>query len=278
MCVIAVALKRELPIETLRRCEQANAHGAGVAWADGKKVHWVKGITAEQALELVKDKPFPHVYHFRIASVGSVRQSLCHPFPVRLKDLFELSGEEKSVLFHNGTVQNWKYLSKVAGVKVGDDFSDSSAMAKIVALRGPDFLNETPGKWCLMNADGTLDVYGGFEKHDGALFSNMFWKYSGDRAYRMHRQFQDQTASGYSGPAYQRDMWPDGSPDCEPCSGPDLPDVEARVVQPVVPPPPARFWWLQFASMLYGKAFDWRKLNDAERTVLIAELERDGEA
>src|ERR1017187_1470790 len=118
MCVIAIATKQDPNMATLYKCQSANPHGGGVAWAENGFVHYKKGLNAEEMQELVANKPFPHIFHFRIASVGKVIPSLCHAFLVKRKHNCDMAGvTQNPVFFHNGTISDWKYMALLAGVK-----------------------------------------------------------------------------------------------------------------------------------------------------------------
>lgn len=191
MCVIAIAIKHKLSLSVLQQCEDKNPHGGGVAWAEKGQVHFKKNISAQEAHDLVKDKPLPHVFHFRIASVGAVMPALCHPFPIRSRDNSEMEGTAGSVFFHNGTVHQWKFLARLAGVHYPDYASDSMVMARIAALRGKAILEEIQGgKYAILNGDGSINLYGEFQEQEGNLFSNLFWTYDARRAADAHRNFQ----------------------------------------------------------------------------------------
>lgn len=176
MCVIAVAVKSEIDLASLYKCEAANPHGGGVAWAEKGYVHFKKGIKAEEMQDLVKDKPFPHVYHFRIASVGKIIPALCHPFVVRRKQNCDMEGvTSHPVLFHNGTVTNWRFLAKVAGVTYPEFASDSMIIARIISLRGEALLSQIcdHSRFCVLHPDGKVNLHGGFAELNGNRYSNM---------------------------------------------------------------------------------------------------------
>lgn len=191
MCVIAIAVKHRIPLAILEKCEETNPHGGGVAWVADGTVHFKKNITAAQAHELVKDKPLPHVFHFRIASIGGVIPALCHPFAVRNKCNDELEGTTQAAFFHNGTVKDWKFFAKLAGVNYPEYASDSMVVARLVALRGKSILEDLPiGRFAILNADRSINLYGEFLDKDGCLYSNLFWTYEKRRAEFSHHRLQ----------------------------------------------------------------------------------------
>ena len=88
MCVIIIADKKNPPKSLLKKAEDHNRDGAGIAWIDQKEgcVRWVKGknLTAKKIKKLIKERNIkvPYVIHFRIGTVGSVSDQLSHPFPL----------------------------------------------------------------------------------------------------------------------------------------------------------------------------------------------------
>lgn len=179
MCVIAIAVERMLTENELRACERSNPHGGGCSWVERGLVHFKKGLDANEIAELLKDKPLPHVVHFRIATVGGVRPSRCHPFTVKATDNDPLAGVSKSVLYHNGHASGWEFWATLAGVHPSPGLSDSQAIARIVSIRGDGVLKELvergAGKFAVMKNDGRVTLFGRFESRAGATFSNLNW-------------------------------------------------------------------------------------------------------
>lgn len=99
---------------------------------------WEKGLTLDEVAELNRELPHPYIIHFRKTSAGSNTDNLCHPFPISERARDDLSGQADRVLFHNGTVNDWKdyYRSFVASRSVKqtiehgfERLSDTRAMA-----------------------------------------------------------------------------------------------------------------------------------------------------
>ena len=66
MCVILACPENVRPNEqTLRNCERANPHGAGVAWRESGEVWWMKGLDAAELSDLIGRIPGEIVIHFR---------------------------------------------------------------------------------------------------------------------------------------------------------------------------------------------------------------------
>jgi predicted glutamine amidotransferase len=180
MCVIVVAPTKDPDLKTLYKCQDKNPHGGGVAWSENGFVHFKKGVNAEQMQDLVAGKPFPHIFHFRIASVGKVIPALCHPFVVKRKHNADMDGVTNCpVFFHNGTIQDWKYMAQLAGVKYPEFASDSMVLARIVSLRGEGILNHisTGNRFVVLRPDGTVKTYGQFTRVGDCEYSNNYWNF-----------------------------------------------------------------------------------------------------
>jgi hypothetical protein len=136
--------------EMVRKAYAKNDDGAGIAWREVKgkttEVVWQKGLNLEQMIELVATAPMPFVAHFRIASCGGARKSLCHPFAIDENASTFLSGRTKGmVLFHNGHWGEWKKVLLETSIRFGKKipdgkFSDTRAMAFICAVAGINFM------------------------------------------------------------------------------------------------------------------------------------------
>lgn len=95
MCIIvAVPNEKIIPEATLSTCWDANPHGAGYMFADGKEVVIRKGfMDFDSFMEDYNtlDKQ-PHVIHFRIATHGGTDPDNTHPFRVSSKLAFAHNG------------------------------------------------------------------------------------------------------------------------------------------------------------------------------------------
>ena len=149
MCVVyACATARPDDRELHRGC-LGNPHGAGIAWIEGKRVHWLKGLKdSEEVIKFLSErKPaLPYMIHFRTASVGGQDPALTHPFPILPAIPLDLSGStDKCVLFHNGHIASWEDYAFRAGLASQEDFpegvwSDSRALAWLIYLKGTGIL------------------------------------------------------------------------------------------------------------------------------------------
>lgn len=110
MCIIAYYKKGMKP--TRERIEYMclrNPDGVGVAYNDGKKVYFSKGlVNADGVLEFI-NAIRPHaneiLFHARIATSGGISAAKCHPYPLTSNDarldITRYTGRDP-VVFHNG--------------------------------------------------------------------------------------------------------------------------------------------------------------------------------
>lgn len=182
MCVIAICQKQPTA-KDLRAMWDANPQGAGLAWSDGKSVHYLKGIMSFDALrEAVGRMSGPFVVHTRISTVGGTRPDLCHPFIATPASPLALKGKAPAVLFHNGHWGDWadnlRASTVSTGARVPDGaFSDSRAMAVLVGRHGANFARLIPDsqRVCLVTPE-TISRYGkGWTEVRGMWVSNENW-------------------------------------------------------------------------------------------------------
>ena len=189
MCLIITGRKKHPTLVELQAAELQNPDGAGIAWTTTKGVEFRKGLTAEQVHELLTDLP-PRtrwVVHFRFATIGEAQPGLCHPFPVSRDTSLDITGLADRLLFHNGTVSDWKdRLSNIvfdpkSSVAIPDgDWSDSRGIAWLLALNGSTrALSFIDGKFVAMNKNG-ITIYprdkSGWTSTDGCWYSNTYWR------------------------------------------------------------------------------------------------------
>ncbi len=188
MCIIAIAESRKLTKEEVKNCFTANSDGAGIAWSDGGKNHFKKGIMDLKKFQTLYDSfdILPHVVHFRIATSGGVSRELTHPFVVSLDSPLYVAGAiESPLLFHNGIVPDWKEtflhwtpdilrelrrLKKMTQLPAGP-WSDTRATSIMMAYAGEAILSLLGGKYAVLN-DCIVRTYGAFESVNGVHFSN----------------------------------------------------------------------------------------------------------
>ena len=210
MCVIMLASKVKPTEEMVSKAYFQNDHGAGIAWREKDKegkpiVRWKKGLNEDEIQEMIRDLALPFVAHFRIASVGGKRQSLCHPFPVDKHVDLALEGETRGyVLFHNGHWGEWKSFSKETALKMGRPipvgcWSDSRAMAWAACNYGPGILEWIDEK-CVIFGPKDLEVVrgNGWDEVNGVWCSNKSWDFS--TTYRSHTHNRAQQGDQYTPP------------------------------------------------------------------------------
>ena len=183
MCVILVPTTNHPSTKTLAAAENSNPHGAGIAWKNKKgTLSYEKAIDAARVLEIIKKEnpPLPYIIHFRIASIGDVCPKLTHPFPVNKKvHLKTTSKSENSLLFHNGTWREWQEsimpFSGESDFPDGtlEDWSDSRALAYMTYKTNKGFLKFIDEKIAIMEPDGSVKIYGNWDKHKTIWSSNL---------------------------------------------------------------------------------------------------------
>jgi predicted glutamine amidotransferase len=176
MCVIIKSPNRKHrpSIATLRACERQNPHGGGVAWIHGDKVHFAKGLSADEIHQVIARQKGEVVIHFRWATVGDKIAKLCHPFPVSCDSTPREVGDEPKVLFHNGHWSGWEEFLTDNDIKLSGPVSDTRVAAIATYLGGAEFLKSIPGRFVLMTPQGS-QLFGDWEKRDGMEFSNLHW-------------------------------------------------------------------------------------------------------
>ncbi|HVU07839.1 MAG TPA: hypothetical protein VHG89_04770 [Verrucomicrobiae bacterium] len=180
MCVILICPEKVRPsLETLRRCQHKNPHGAGIAWRENGAVEWFKTNDVSAIAEQLRRRRGEIVIHFRFASVGPVCGELRHPFPVTRKAALLERGRGNAVLFQNGTWLGWRNalrLAKGKGHRLPDgEMNDARAAAFLCSLYGPSFLRECGvSRWVYFSARETLR-FGQWHERDGIYFSNLRW-------------------------------------------------------------------------------------------------------
>lgn len=171
-------------LDVMKRAEEQNSDGAGIAWVEQSPtekeknrtiVHWKKNLTADEVFKVMKDlkleKHLPNyhfIIHFRAASIGGKSERLCQPFPIEKGVSTDLEGTAKKVLFHNGTYHRWdddmKVVSFAGGAEVPfGPWNDSRMLAWLALNRGLGSLYLTnwgghmngSGRIAVLHADGT---------------------------------------------------------------------------------------------------------------------------
>jgi hypothetical protein len=137
MCIIIANPKGKIiPLQFLKTSWEANPHGAGISFTDGKRVHIRKGyFDFDEFYEVYqKYQGWPNVVHMRYATRGSKTKVNCHPFRI----------DEDQTVCHNGTLNF---------VRTSKHMSDSRIFAqeylKPLIADYPDFAFRESGKQML---------------------------------------------------------------------------------------------------------------------------------
>lgn len=194
MCVIIYCKKDgNRPTEkVLKKCEQANPHGIGVAYQrKGSDMYTVaKGISFNTLIKIMNRHDGEIGIHFRYATVGGKTKELCHPFPTTPKVETWLDYESNAILFSNGTWENWdesyemhRQLLKLK--KLDGQMSDTRALAKLVSKHGKTgFLNYVKDvhakhdfvRCLIMKTSKPAAMTGTWHKVGGVMYSNTRWQ------------------------------------------------------------------------------------------------------
>lgn len=184
MCV-AILVKSNDPIDAqdLWRMELDNPHGAGIAYPEGDRLRFIKGLRWRQILELQKRIPRPHLIHFRWATHGGKRPALTHPFVLGERAFHSaLKGYADAVLIHNGVWSN--YARHIPDHVKKIDVSDTQ-VAAYVAGTDESILDDVDWATAVGRAKGggRMDVTlrGGWTEYRGNLYSNLSWLPYSDR-------------------------------------------------------------------------------------------------
>lgn len=221
MCVAAIIYSKIGPsIADLRSMERVNNDGAGVAWLDPKTgtIRYERGLSAHDVRARLDDIPHrPMLIHFRYATQGKARDSLCHPFPLGINAFTTAAdGNAPAVLIHNGTWSDWDDWCPSWALK--SDPSDTQ-VAAYVAHYWEDLLEEVAWATAVMrtecSADGNTSVKvterGRWYAVGEDRYSNLSWQYSNERwwsesygSYRTPDHYTSRTHGGvtYTAPSH----------------------------------------------------------------------------
>ena len=200
MC-IAIVKKRGVLMpneETLNICFENNPHGCGYTLCRNGKNFVYKGfMTLSELMDSFKQtNPLQSesvMIHFRVASVGSINKSNCHPFVVSKNyDTMKKLNTKTNlpVLVHNGT---FKFFNEHK-----DDYSDTMQFTKMVATILQDqeyyfykpinnfinhYIKNNNCRVAVMYKSGFIDMFGNWIKDEktNLYFSNENYRYITDR-------------------------------------------------------------------------------------------------
>lgn len=219
MCVILISNPgtARLTETTITNAALCNGDGIGVAWLDGPKVQWAKGLALLQAIELAQMLPQPYMFHFRLATIGKAIPQLTHPFPMCGEIAEDLEGRTThGVLMHNGHWGTWEKEFKLHAtprwvhqfLSDKDRWSDSRGMAYLASRMGYQILPKiaaTGQKISVLTRRG-IRTYGlGWTTlTDGTIASNTYFNWGSD--FR-HNLWDDNdwpgSYAGYAGYLYR---------------------------------------------------------------------------
>jgi predicted glutamine amidotransferase len=172
MCVILATREERIPAWAMKRAHAKNPHGIGMAWTHKGAVEWEKSISLKKAIRMAAKLPKPYVVHFRWATVGPQAPVLCHPFPIIKRLTDELRGRNRSVVFHNGTFDEWAdELAQRPGI-----WSDSRALALLLARKGMSTLKSIGDNRVAVVRNNEVSLHGpGWKTTKGFVMSNERW-------------------------------------------------------------------------------------------------------
>lgn len=190
MCVAIVkpAGVDMLPIETLRKCWDANPDGAGFAVSGDSSVRIAKGFMKFEefaaayaglsALEGIAGRAV--LIHFRIGTHGNKDAGNTHPFPVHADPsvLRRTEGEYAEAVAHNGVITNAISVAEVSDT--GQFIINASAVpGGVLAHWSASKAAVGNSKLALLSPGNRIQIRGSWSLDEdcGCLFSNLFWKY-----------------------------------------------------------------------------------------------------
>ncbi len=198
----------DFPVKrVLKRCFYKNPDGAGFMVATGSDVEIHKGYMGfrsfwkalrEARAKYGDDKAF--VMHFRISTMGGIRQDGCHPFPLsrEMDDLRKLESISDIGIAHNGIIElttEWgstysQYYTKSYAARKTVDYSDTMKfiteyLSLIIKDRDYwkdddtlDLIEKLCGsRLAILDGSGHCELLGrGWESCDGVWYSNGSYK------------------------------------------------------------------------------------------------------
>jgi hypothetical protein len=189
MCAM-ICCENEFPsLDILRNTELTDQDGAGIAWINGNKVEWLKGLKAQELYDFIQSREIktPCVIHFRKANTGSKSLKLCHPFAINDQKENELRGKADSVLFHSGHISEYnkymKMIEKTTKDRFDKQWSDSRLMAYMTYHYGLSFLkilldmSKHSQKVAILTPNGITKLGNGWITHDNMSHSNVDFEY-----------------------------------------------------------------------------------------------------
>ena len=212
MCIaITSPIGIDVPDENiLKRCWEANPHGAGFAFADGEKVTIKKGfMTWHHFITTFKEynkkydfKNKGTLIHFRIASHGAICPELTHPFPISGNDddLRQTDFSCDYAIIHNGIISltgsqaRLEKKSSDTTVFIRDYiypeskekgwFTNQKIMQKLEDMAG--------SKLAYLDKDGNIKMTHGFNEFEGNFYSNYSYEEKSSKNFFSYWQDEDE--------------------------------------------------------------------------------------
>lgn len=236
MCVICFAKDVRPTDDQIARMFDHNKDGAGIAWFEDDTLCWKKGIFEVTEIQrLCREVPLPYVSHFRIATVGGVKDTLTHPFVIDKRASTSVEGRTKTakLLFHNGHWTPWNDKVLDAAIHSNQeipsgDWSDTRAMAWMCQIYSTKVLDMlTSQRAVVMNPKGgdkKIEIYtgDGWKKvnADGGVIwcSNDSWNFvTYDSRRNNNNQYNSHASSYYCAKGMCKNRRPIGKDICEEC-------------------------------------------------------------
>jgi predicted glutamine amidotransferase len=176
MCILIAKNKnvRKMTTDEIKNSSENNPDGFGMAWVERGKIKSLHTFDVKDIIKKNNELPdnAPIIYHFRIATHGSVKLNNCHPFISHNKDV---------AFGHNG----------ILSIENEADMTDSETafirlfypVIKCYGIKNKalDYAVNTiigTSKFAFLFQDGSIKTYGNFINEDGLLFSNSSYVYN----------------------------------------------------------------------------------------------------
>lgn len=174
MCVaIVVPPGKRLSLAQIQACHYSNSDGAGMAYVKGKTVKIVKGLFKPEDFYAryidIAEKYGGRamLVHFRIATMGRVSDSNCHPFPI--------SG---GAMIHNGSLWTGPRDNQKSDTAEFAQMFGKQLKEKTVKHHLPDIDKIVSyNKLAMLYGSGNTYITNANSWHEreGIMFSNLSW-------------------------------------------------------------------------------------------------------
>ena len=190
MCVIVVQKNKFPGWDVLKNCWEHNPDGAGYMYRKNDSIVISKGYNNfedfKRSVESIKDyKNVPIVYHFRIATHGTVVPENTHPFPLtnKVKNLKALDLTCPCGIAHNGIINGNMYdnqerlrynlsdtgqfIREITNMATKDGYISKNSILTQLRVE-----NKLSGSRFVMFDKKDLYMIGKFYEIDGCWYSN----------------------------------------------------------------------------------------------------------